>query len=62
MNQIHHTTGTNRWKHMSEAERYKLEGLLEGGRTAKESARILGRDYSQVNRHDFEKLLGVSEL
>lgn len=50
MNQIHHTTGTNRWKHLSEAERYKLEGLLEGGRTAKEIARILGRDRRTIER------------
>ena len=50
MNPIHHNTESRKWKHMSEIERYKLEGLLEAGRKAGEIAQILGRDRRTIER------------
>lgn len=50
MNPTHDSTKKCGWKHMSEAERYKLEGLLEAGRPVQEIARILCRDRRTIRR------------
>lgn len=50
MNPDHHTTKRAGWKQLSETERYKIEGLLEAGHSAKEIARQLGRDRRTIER------------
>lgn len=50
MNPDHHTTKRAGWKHLSETERYKMEGLLEAGHSTKEIAGHLGRDRRTVER------------
>lgn len=50
MNPDHHSTGRKKWKHLSEVERYKIEGLTEAGKTAREIAALLGRDRRTIER------------
>lgn len=50
MNPDHHTTGRKKWRQLSEAERYKIEAMLEAGHTSGEIGRMLGRDRRTVQR------------
>ena len=50
MNPVHDTTGARKWKQLQEAERYKIEGLLESGKKPGEIARLLGRDRRTIER------------
>lgn len=50
MEQKNCSTKQKKYKHLSESERYKIEALLEGKKTIKEIARILGRSRSTVYR------------
>lgn len=43
-------TKVKKYKHLSESERYKIEGLLEGRKTVKEIADILVRNRSTIYR------------
>lgn len=44
------STKSKKYKHLSESERYKIEALLEGKKTIKEIAWILGRSRATVYR------------
>lgn len=50
MNPEHDTTRGEKWKQLSEAERYKIEGLLEAGQAVRDIARILSRDRRTIER------------
>lgn len=50
MNPDHHTTKRAGWKQLSEAERYKIEGLIEAGHSTKEIAKQLVRDRRTIQR------------
>lgn len=50
MGQGNHTTGCKGWKHLSEKERYKIEGFLGEGYKPGEIARILGRHRRTIER------------
>jgi len=50
MNPRHRTTDKGRWRHLSETERYKIEGLLEAGHSVAEIAGHLGRDRRTIER------------
>lgn len=50
MNPEHYTTKKTNWKHLSEAERYKIEGLLRAGHGASEIAEQIGRDRRTIQR------------
>ncbi len=50
MNPDHHSTQRKRWRQISEAERYKIEGMLEAGHTTSEIGRLLGRDRRTIQR------------
>jgi IS30 family transposase len=53
-------TSRKSYKHLTESERYKIEGLLEAKRGPKEIARLLGRDpstiYREINRGSRKRL------
>ena len=44
------STKSKKYVHLSEKERYKIEGLLEGKKDVEEIAIILGRDRSTIYR------------
>ena len=44
------TTKSKKYVHLSERERYKIEGLLEGKKEVEEISIILGRDRSTIYR------------
>ena len=50
MGQEQDTTKRNRWMHLSERERYKIEGMLRAKMTAKEIAENLGRNRRTIER------------
>jgi IS30 family transposase len=50
MGQDNHITGRKGWKHLSEKERYKIEGLLSAGHTPREIAVMLGRHRRTIER------------
>lgn len=50
MNPDNHTTKRAGWKHLSESERYKIEGLSEAGHSAGEIAVQLTRDRRTIQR------------
>ena len=50
MSQDNHTTRQAKWKHISEKERYMIEGLLKTGHTARDIAEALGRDRRTIER------------
>lgn len=44
------TFGRRKYKHLSEKERFKIEGLLDGGKSVSEIAVLLGRNCSTIHR------------
>ena len=44
------TTKWKKYKHLNEAERYKIEGYLQDKKKAKEIAKLLGRNKSTIYR------------
>ena len=50
MGQDNHTTKREKWKHLSEKERYKIEVLLRAGHKPNEIARMLGRHRRTIER------------
>lgn len=50
MSQDNHNTKQEKWKQLSEKERYKIEGLVNAGHRPKEIAQMLGRDRRTIER------------
>lgn len=50
MEPSNNSTKRKRYKHLNEAERYKIEGYIEAKKSVKEIAELLGRDRSTVYR------------
>ncbi len=50
MGQEYHTIKSGKWKHLSEKERYKIEGLLNAGHKPREVAMMLGRHRRTIER------------
>ena len=50
MGQNNHNTKRQKWKHLSERERYEIEALLKAKQTPLQIARQLGRDRRTIER------------
>lgn len=50
MGQKEYTTGKRKWKHLSEAERYKIEALYQQGLTPGDIGEALGRNRRTIER------------
>jgi len=50
MEQGYDTTSRRKWKQISEADRYKIEGYCEAGMDARQIARLMGRDRRTIER------------